>query len=548
MNRATYKYFVLILITIGVLFTLFYRLGSIAYLETSEARYAEVAREMIESGDWVTPHLSYIKHFEKPPLTYWITATAFKIFGFNDWSGRVPLTLAALFILSYTWLLALLLFPDQKEQAALSVLVLFSSLLFLISSRTLTTDLYLALFTLGAIYHLLRWFLRDRHSTDAFLSALFLGFCILTKGHVIFIFYLIPWLPTAILYRQKRAVKVFDLLIFICVPLLICMPWFVAVIRDNPQLVSFYFKNQTIYRIVSDIHHRSEPIYFHLLVLCGGMLFWFTYFLFHLPRVFRIRENRSEGLLLLFTIIPLVLFSLIHEKLIPYLLPSMPFFAVLIAHWLSTDDSQPNIRWADRFNLVLAGGLIALEIMLPWIPANNVHVPKLECEIFATISLMLWLCMMLGWKHKKKELRMGFAALNLVLFFAIVTVAPGMQESFNSMKHIAAVIQHDRKDSAEYRIISYHDRLPSITFYTGKRIIQIPHDRNISFEDDESRKALVHYLSNDINRIPQLLAESVPTYFVIKKKDWLKLKSKLPGIESMVREIYANPDYFVFIT
>ena len=189
MHRASLKFSLFIFIAVVVLFALFYRLGSIAYLETSEARYAEMSREMLERGDWVTPHQSYIKHFDKPPLTYWVTATAFKIFGFNDWAGRIPLALTALFILCYTWFLSLLLFPDRREQAAFSVLVLFGSPLFLAMSRTLTTDLYLALFTLGATYHLLRWFLHDRRSSDAFLSALFLGCGILTKGHVIFIFY-----------------------------------------------------------------------------------------------------------------------------------------------------------------------------------------------------------------------------------------------------------------------------------------------------------------------------------------------------------------------
>jgi 4-amino-4-deoxy-L-arabinose transferase len=447
----------------------------------------------------------------------------------------------------YTGQFALLLFPDQREQAAFSVLVLFSSLLFLVLSRALTTDLYLTLFTMGATYHLWRWFLNERRSSDALLSALFLGCGVLTKGHVIFIFYLIPWLPAAILYRQKRAVKMLDFLIFSCIPLLVSVPWFMAVIRENPQLVPFFLEEQTVGRIVTNIHHRSEPIYFHLAVLCVGMLFWFTYFLFQLPQALRTQKSRSEGLLLLFTIIPFVFFSINRSKLAPYLLPSLPLYAVLIVHWLSTLDSRPNIRWADRINLVLAGVLIGLEILLPWIALKNVYVPKFRWEIFAVTSLIIWLCMLFRRKQRKKELRIGFAGLNLVFFLAVVTVFPGMQENVNSFKRIAVMIQNDQKNSAEYRIISYRDRLPSITFYTGKRIIQIPHDRNIRFEDDASRKELEHYLSNDINRIPRLLEESIPTYLVIKKRDWLHLKGELPEIESMLREIYANPNYVVFI-
>jgi 4-amino-4-deoxy-L-arabinose transferase-like glycosyltransferase len=547
MHPRVRRYGTFSLLVLAFLFLLSYRLGEIAYFEPSEARYAEIAREMVESGDWITPHLTYIKHFDKPPLTYWITATAFKLFGANDWSGRLPLILAALFFLLYTWYLSLVLFPNQRKQASLSVLILFSSLLFLILSRSLTTDPYLALFNLGATYHLLRWFLQERRFTDAFLSAFFLGCALLTKGHVVFIFYLIPWLAAVVLYRQHRAWKPVDLLVFFGIPLVIFLPWFLAVIHDNPKLVSFFLGEQTLGRIATNLHHRSEPIYFHLAVLGVGMLFWFTYFLMHLPQALLERGNRSQGMLLLFTIIPLIIFSLNRSKLVPYLLPSLPFYAVLIAYWLATKTGGSTLRWADRVNLVLAGILVAVEILLPWIPIQGAYVPKVAWEVFAATSLVLWVYMLQGWRQQKDILRQGFAGLNLLLFFAFVTVLPDVQESFNSCKSIATAIQNQNKEPFAYRIISYRDRLPSITFYTGKRLIQIPHDRNIRFEDAQSQKVLSNYLSKDVHRIPLLLQERIPTYLVIKKDDWRALNGAMPGIELLVTEIYANPKYVVFV-
>ena len=55
-----------------------------------EGRYAEIAREMLASGDWVTPRLDGLKYFEKPPLQYWLTAAAFSVFGSGEWGARLP--------------------------------------------------------------------------------------------------------------------------------------------------------------------------------------------------------------------------------------------------------------------------------------------------------------------------------------------------------------------------------------------------------------------------------------------------------------------------
>src|SRR6266540_4227097 len=71
-------------------------LGSAPLIEPDEARYAEIAREMLERGDFITPHLNYVKYFEKPPLHYWLTALSFTVFGQNEFAARLPSALAGL--------------------------------------------------------------------------------------------------------------------------------------------------------------------------------------------------------------------------------------------------------------------------------------------------------------------------------------------------------------------------------------------------------------------------------------------------------------------
>ena len=78
------------------LFTFFFLLGSRSLNEPDEGRYAEIAREMIELNDWLVPHLWYVPHPHKPPLTYWAVAVSISIFGQNEWAVRLPLALAGI--------------------------------------------------------------------------------------------------------------------------------------------------------------------------------------------------------------------------------------------------------------------------------------------------------------------------------------------------------------------------------------------------------------------------------------------------------------------
>src|SRR5512140_1932549 len=64
-------------------------IGQRALINPDEGRYAEIAREMVVTGDWLTPRLNGLKYFEKPPLQYWVTAAAFRAFGIHEWSARL---------------------------------------------------------------------------------------------------------------------------------------------------------------------------------------------------------------------------------------------------------------------------------------------------------------------------------------------------------------------------------------------------------------------------------------------------------------------------
>ncbi|MFZ1547852.1 MAG: glycosyltransferase family 39 protein, partial [Candidatus Nitrotoga sp.] len=105
--------------------------GTLEYrklIKPDEGRYAEIPREMVVSGDWVTPRLNDLKYFEKPPLQYWATATAYTLLGEHQWTSRLWPALTGFFGLLLVWFAGTRLFGREAGQYA--ALILGSSLLY----------------------------------------------------------------------------------------------------------------------------------------------------------------------------------------------------------------------------------------------------------------------------------------------------------------------------------------------------------------------------------------------------------------------------------
>jgi len=124
-----------------VLLLFFGLLGTRSLNEPDEGRYAEIAREMVETGNWLVPHIWYVPHLDKPPFTYWAVAASLSVFGVNEWAVRLPLALAGL---SAAWATFLLVSSVAGKAAGRAgVLIFGTSALAWAMSRMLTTDIFL---------------------------------------------------------------------------------------------------------------------------------------------------------------------------------------------------------------------------------------------------------------------------------------------------------------------------------------------------------------------------------------------------------------------
>ncbi len=355
------------LLVLAVLFAVLLglQLGSAPLANPDESRYAEIPREMVATGDWVTPRLNGVVYFEKPPLVYWVGAVLQEVFGANDWAMRaIPAGFGLAGIL-LTYAAARRL--HGRTAGLLAAGGLGTSLLFFALSRVLLLDMPVAVLMSATLFCFLlgvreapgarrRWLFYGLYASAALatLAKGLIGF--LLTGAVMFLWLLVfnQWRRLLPLYLPT------GLLLFAA----IAVPWHVLAAQRNPQWAQFYFVHEHWERFTTTAHGRAEPWWYFGPVLLAGFFPW-TGFLWPVLRE-RLKggwtaargANADAWFLALWAGFILLFFSKSQSKLIPYILPVFPPLAVLLGAWLAgivAGQSTERLRWPLRIFGFFAG-------------------------------------------------------------------------------------------------------------------------------------------------------------------------------------------------
>lgn len=308
--------------------------------DPDEGRYAEIPREMVTSGDWVTPRLDGIKYFEKPALQYWATASAFVLFGEHAWTARLWSALCAFLGLGLTFGLGRKLYGTRA--GTLAALVQASALLYLVMARITTLDMSLCFMLELAMAALTLQVVGGDSEHSSLRLSLLLGLgvalAVLTKGLVGI---LIPGASVVLyvlLYRDPGLLLRARPWWSLAVLLALTAPWFIMVSVRNPEFPHFFFVNQHFGRYLSRAgFDRYQPDWFFLPVLLAGLLPWTSLLPSALAQAFRAARagERATGLLLIWAAFVLLFFSLSQSKLIPYILPMVPPLSLMVGRELA---------------------------------------------------------------------------------------------------------------------------------------------------------------------------------------------------------------------
>lgn len=348
---------------------LLYVLGARTLVPPDEGRYAEMAREMFASGDWITTRLNGIKYFEKPPLQTWMNALSFTLFGVGDWQARLWTGVCGLFGVVLTGVAGTRVFGARIGFYA--ALVLGSSFYWIACSQIDSLDMGLSGMMTLALCALLIAQRDDAAPAERrnWMLACWAGMAlsVLSKGLIglvlpggVLAFYTIFSRDWAI-WKRLHIVK--GLILFF----LIATPWFVLVGLKNPEQPHFFFVHEHFDRFLKKEHHREAAWYIFFVLLAAGSVPWVGVLVQSLVGAARRDGERTAFrprlMLLVWVGFITLFFTKSNSKLPGYILPVFPGVALLVAHYLDAGTRRGRMLTAGVTALLGVGLLATVPFM-----------------------------------------------------------------------------------------------------------------------------------------------------------------------------------------
>ena len=360
-------------------------------IPSDEGRYAEISREMLVTGDWVTPRYNGYKYFEKPPLQIWATATTFNLFGVGDWQARLWTALTGFLAILFIGFTGARIYSARAGWIA--ALVLASSPMWVIGGHINSLDMGLSAFLVAALCSLLLAQTSPlKSNTRHWMWACwaFMGLATLSKGVIglaipgmVFVVYSI----TAWDWKIWKRLYIFSGTILF---LAITAPWFVLVAQRNPEFLEFFFIHEHLQRFTQTAHSRTGPIYFFIPLLILGFLPWVAQIPGAVGKAWqeRNRQFSSGWLLTCWFVVILGFFSLSQSKLPGYIIPIFPALALLVGNRL---DSNLGFSNTLKFPWKLQTGFFALLGVVGFFFLDQVSKQARPDEIEAYAQYTYWI-------------------------------------------------------------------------------------------------------------------------------------------------------------
>jgi 4-amino-4-deoxy-L-arabinose transferase-like glycosyltransferase len=379
-------------------FFFFFGLSYFGLVGADEPRYAQVAREMLNRHDWITPTLGGKPWLEKPVLYYWQAIIAYRIFGVSDWVARIPSAADATLMVIAVYLFLRRFRPGVYLDGALITASAAGVIGF---ARAASTDMPLASMITIAMLAWYAWY-ESRARSYLALSYFFLGLGVLAKGPVaLLLAFLIVLLFTALTHDFETLKQTFwipGIAIFLAVAL----PWYIAVQLKNPEFSRVFILQHNLARFGTNLYHHPEPFWYYLPVVMLALLPWTVFVVVTLSKSIRVwlkqkKELRSDEdlnvFLIIWLIVPILFFSISQSKLPGYIVPALPAGSLLVAEYIrrrSAGNEQIHILQIAIHSIVACAPLvpalmiqyILLQHRMPW---SSARVPIAFAAVCAVI-------------------------------------------------------------------------------------------------------------------------------------------------------------------
>ncbi|MBT0608647.1 ArnT family glycosyltransferase [Aequorivita echinoideorum] len=357
------NYIWLLLITCAAIF--FVNLNSLP-VNIMEARNFITAREMLTDGNWILTTINGEPRYQKPPLPTWLTAFSGAIFGIkNVWALRLPAAIISMVLVLFSYKFAKKL-TSEKKYAFISSLVLATSFYIVASARDGQWDIYTHGFMMLCIFLLFKFFTEENDKfKNALFAGIFFGFSFLSKGPVSLYALLLPFLISfGIVYRFKNfKSRWLPLLAFLAVAFVISGWWHWYTMKFDPAAAEIT-KNET----TNWINYETKPFYYYWSFFTQSGVWTIPAFIGLLYPYLKNRVFNKKAYLFsfLWTLLSVILLSLIPEKKSRYLLPVLIPMALntgfyieyLFRRFKDLRDKKETIPVYFNFGLIASIGII----------------------------------------------------------------------------------------------------------------------------------------------------------------------------------------------
>jgi 4-amino-4-deoxy-L-arabinose transferase-like glycosyltransferase len=359
-------------------FLFLYGLSQFGLIGADEPRYAQVAREMLERHDWVTPVLGGQPWLEKPPLYYWQAMLAYKILGVSDWAARLPSAFDATFLVLAVYFFLRRFQPGFELDGAL---VAASCAEVVGYARAASMDMGLAAAFSAAM---LAWWVWQETGRKGYLAGFyaFLAFGALAKGPVApFLAVIVILLYTLAVRELRVALKTLwlpGILLFS----VIALPWYFAIQMRHPEFFREFILEHNLGRFSENIYHHTEPFWYYLPVTLLALVPWAVFASAGFVQSVRLWWNKRKAaagetdfesrfgiFASCWLIAPVLFFSISRSKLPGYILPAIPAGALLLVQYLRQhlEQQRPAAKGLVVLHALLASASIVPALLIVYL-------------------------------------------------------------------------------------------------------------------------------------------------------------------------------------
>jgi 4-amino-4-deoxy-L-arabinose transferase-like glycosyltransferase len=467
----------------------FTNLGRYPLFNPDEALYAEPAREMLESGQYLTTYFNYAVYFTKPPLTIWLMVLNYCLFGVTEFAARFGSAASALILIATTYL-----FVEKyvnKRAAMIAAFSLITAPLFIGTGRESITDMPLSLFMAGSLLSFYHGF-RQQEGRWRWLAYCLIGLAVLTKGPVGLL------LPVVILCAfhtlradWKEAFRYYKPFQGLLIVLTIALPWFaVEIYTTKGGYFNEFIVRENFQRFTGVVDHK-EPWWYHIAAMTGGFFPWTIFLPSAIVSAFTHRDKsvpllpsnvisrcrrlpEEQAVLLycaLWSLIFLTFFSVSVSKLLPYTVPAFPAIALITGYYVDRLAASPQARGL-KFafgGLTLTFAIAAFAVPLVFsrlrdCPSDLITILPCLFAAQALIAFVALVAAMLKNANFSVKFFMAMSSCAIVGFGMplLDMLSTQWEEPIVAYSHYAA--------QSNWPIVVFGLRAPSVPFYARRQV------------------------------------------------------------------------------